>query len=242
MRCAIISDIHGNLEAFRAVLNALASDRINYYIFIGDVVGYGANPKECLKLLKLLNPIVAIAGNHEYGVLGIADTVSFSDLARNAILWTRKILDDGEIGYIKSFPLTYEYENMTLVHGSIDSPEAFHYVLDNRDACVTMARMRTLLCFIGHTHVPGLFSYDDNKVSSIESGEIRVDGDMKYLINVGSVGQPRDGDPRASYAIYDDEKASIEIRRVEYDVKKAQKKILSSGLPPRLAYRLSEGR
>ena len=242
MRCAVISDIHGNLEAFRAVLDALVSDSVDSYICVGDVVGYGADPRECLKLLKSLNPVVAVAGNHEYGVLGIVSMSSFNDLTQEAVSWTKKALDDSDIEYIKSFPIIYEYGNMTIVHSSIASPEEFYYVFDAGDAYVAMTEMQTLLCFIGHTHIPGIFSYDGNKVDLIESDELRIDSDMKYLINAGSVGQPRDGDPRASYVIYDDEDAHIEIRRVKYDIKKAQEKILSSGLPQRLAYRLSEGR
>lgn len=242
MRYAIISDIHSNLEAFRAVLEALSKERIDTYLSIGDAVGYGADPKECVRLLKSLDPQVLIAGNHEWGVLGMENMESFNDLARDAVLWSRNILDKEEIEYLKSFQLVYEDEKMTLVHGTLNMPEEFYYIFDSDDAYVTINQMKNYLCFVGHTHVPAIFSSDNNKVNYLEGPKIRIDSEKRYVINAGSVGQSRDGDPRASYAIYDDEEATVEIKRVEYDVKKAQEKILRAGLPARLAYRLSEGR
>ena len=242
MRYAVISDIHGNLEAFTAVLDALAGERIDSYLFVGDVVGYGADSKECIKLLRSLNPSVAIAGNHEWGVLEKTDVSNLNDLARDAVIWTRKVLDKDEIEYIRSFDLVYEDQRMTLVHGTLNMPEEFYYIFDTEDAYVTISRMKNMVCFVGHSHVSGIFASNHSKVEYIESADIRMDGERKYLINVGSVGQPRDGDPRASYAVYDDENAEVRIKRVEYDVKKAQEKILRAGLPPKLAHRLSEGR
>ncbi len=242
MRYAIISDIHGNMEALRAVLDALSREGIDAYLSIGDLVGYGADPKECIELLRSLDPQVLIAGNHEWGVLGMANMENFNDLARDAVLWSRNILDKKEIEYLKSFRLAYEDEKITLVHGTLNMPEEFYYIFDSDDACVTISQMKNYLCFVGHTHVPAIFSSDNNKVDYLEGPKIRVDSERRYVINSGSVGQPRDGDPRASYAIYDDEEPTVEIKRVEYDVKKAQEKILRAGLPARLAYRLSEGR
>ena len=131
---------------------------------------------------------------------------------------------------------------MTLVHGTLNMPEEFYYLFDTDDAYVTISQMNNPLCFVGHTHRPSIFVMDDGKVESIEKDRIRIDYDQKYVINTGSIGQPRDGDPRASFAVYDDEEAILELKRVEYDVKKAQAKILKAGLPPRLAYRLAEGR
>lgn len=242
MRYAVISDIHGNLEAFQAVLSALAEERIDNYLFVGDAIGYGANPRECLRLLRDLNPVVAIAGNHEWGVIGKTEMSYFNELAHPAILWTRNMLNDDEIEYIKSFPLVYEDEKMTLVHGTLNMPEEFYYIFDTEDAYVTINQMKNPLCFVGHSHVPGIFISDRTKVEFLEKMDIRIDYERKYLINIGSIGQPRDGDPRASFAVYDDEELTVEIKRVEYDVKKAQDKILRAGLPSKLAYRLSEGR
>lgn len=242
MRYGVISDIHGNLEALNSVLSALSQERIDAYLSLGDVVGYGANPKECIKLLKSLEPAVLIAGNHEWGVLDKSDIEHFSDLARNAVIWTKKILDKSELEYLKSFQLTYEDDKMALVHGTLNMPEEFYYTFDVEDAYVTISRMKSPLCFIGHTHIPAIFASDNTKVNYIEGPYLKIDSEKKYIINVGAVGQPRDGDGRASYAVYDDEEATIEIKRVEYDIKKAQEKILRAGLPARLASRLSEGR
>jgi len=243
MRYAIISDIHGNLEAFKASLDKLSAERIDSYLFVGDVVGYGANPKECIKLLKDLNPVIAVAGNHEWGVLDKMDGSYFNESAQSAIIWTKNILDKDDLEYFSSFPLVYEDERMTLVHGTLNAPEEFYYIFDTEDAYVTLSQMKNPLCFVGHSHVPGIFvSCDHTKVEFIERADIRIDYERRYIINVGSIGQSRDGDPRASFAIYDDEESCIEIKRVEYDVKKAQGKILKAGLPPKLAYRLSEGR
>ena len=242
MRYAIISDIHGNLEAFQAVLDALSEEDIDTYLSVGDCIGYGANPKECIELLRSLNPEVLIAGNHEWGVLGLKEADYFNELAQYAISWTRKILDKDEIEYLKSFSLVYEDDKMTLVHGTLNMPEEFYYILDTDDAEAAMGRMRNSLCFVGHSHVPGVFASNHHKVEILESQSIRLEYERKYIINAGSVGQPRDGDPRASYVVYDTENPTLEIRRVEYDVKKAQGKILKAGLPTRLADRLSEGR
>lgn len=242
MRYAVISDIHSNLEAFKAALDVLGGERIDSYLFVGDVIGYGADPKECIKLLRSLNPSIAIAGNHEWGVLEKMDISYFNESAQDTILWTRKILDKDEIEYLRSFSLIYEDEKMTLVHGTLNMPDEFYYIFDVEDAYVTISQMKNTLCFVGHSHVPGIFASNDGKVEYLESTNIRIDPERRYVINVGSIGQPRDGDPRASFAIYDDEENTLEIRRAEYDVKKAQEKILNAGLPPKLAYRLSEGR
>jgi len=242
MRYGVISDIHGNLEAFRAVLDDLDGETVDDYLFVGDLIGYGADPKECIKILRDLDPVIMVTGNHEWGLLGKTEASYFNELAQRAVLWTKKLLNDDEIRYLESFPLTHEDEKMTLVHGTLNSPEEFYYVFDTEDAYVTMNLMKNCLCFIGHSHVPGIFISDDSKITCLEDMDTRIDNQRKYLVNVGSVGQPRDGDYRASYAVYDDEELTIKIKRVDYDVQKAQEKILKAGLPPKLAYRLSEGR
>jgi predicted phosphodiesterase len=242
MRYAVISDIHGNLEAFEAVLKAVSEENVEGYMFVGDVVGYGANPKECIKMLVSLKPVITIAGNHEWGATGNLDISYFSEAAADAVLWTRKALGEGEIEYLRSMPLIYEDEKITLVHGTLNMPEEFYYTFDTEDAYVTLSQMRNPLCFVGHTHVPGIFVSDQTKVDILENLDIKMDTELKYLVNVGSVGQPRDGNPEASFAIYDDEEFTISIKRVPYDVRKAQDKIMKAGLPAELAARLSEGK
>lgn len=226
MRYAILSDIHGNLEAFRAVLAALDEERIGRYLFLGDVVGYGADPAGCIKLLKSLSPEALIAGNHEWGVLGLLGREYFNVYARAAVEWTKTVLLESDMDYLRSFKLLFESEDMTLVHGSLESPKEFHYIFNDADARATMKSMKSDLCFVGHTHVAGIFNSDDNK---------------KRIVNAGSIGQPRDRDPRASFVVYDDSSGAIELKRTEYDIKTAQNKILKAGLPKELAFRLSAG-
>lgn len=244
MRYAILSDIHGNLEAFESVLDALSQERIDGYLSLGDVVGYGADPKECIKLLKSLNPSVLIAGNHEWGALGKTDISYFNEVAKEAVLWTKKSIDNDDLEFFKSFPLVYEDERMTLVHGTLNMPEEFYYIFDTEDAYVTISHMNNSLCFVGHTHIPGIFISDESKtkVDISEIMDVRVDNERRYIVNAGSIGQPRDGDPRASFAVYDDEEFTVEIKRAQYDIKKAQQKIIKAGLPPQLAQRLAEGK
>lgn len=242
MRYAILSDIHANLEAFNAVLEALSDEMVDSYLSVGDVVGYGADPKECIELLRSLNPSILIAGNHEWGILGLKEPEYFNEMAQAAILRTKALLGKEDMEYLKSFTLIHDDERMTLVHGTLNNPDEFYYIFDPDDADATMNKMSGPVCFVGHSHVPGIFVSEHRKIESLESRSVRIDYDRKYIINAGSIGQPRDGDPRACYAIYDDEEAMLEIKRVEYDIKKAQAKILKAGLPARLAYRLSEGR
>ncbi|MBI4974292.1 MAG: metallophosphoesterase family protein [Candidatus Omnitrophica bacterium] len=241
MRYGLISDIHGNLEAFQASLDALSKDSIDEYLCIGDVVGYGADPQGCIRLVKSLEPKVLIAGNHEWGVLGLVDLGYFTETAKDAILWTKAVLSQDELEFLKSFRVVYEDETLTLVHGSLESPEKFNYIFNRDDAYFTTRLQKTHLCFVGHTHRPGVFCYNNEAIAYIMEHEVKIDSYKKYIVNVGSIGQPRDGDPRASYAIYDDEKRTIEIRRVEYDIRISQGKILKAGLPVKLAYRLSIG-
>ena len=241
MRYAVLSDIHGNLEALNSVMEHLISERIDRYFCLGDVVGYGANPSECLNRLIEVEALI-VAGNHDYACLGKLQISWFNDAARAAVTWTRNQLGFTELDSLRRLPLTATEGAFTLVHGSLKYPQRFEYLHDAAQAIDSIRVCRTQICLVGHTHVPAIFSSDNNKVDYLEGPKIRVDSERRYVINSGSVGQPRDGDPRASYAIYDDEEPTVEIKRVEYDVKKAQEKILRAGLPARLAYRLSEGR
>lgn len=241
MKYGLISDIHGNLEALKAVLGALAEEDPDAYLCIGDIVGYGANPKECIEIVRSLKPEVSIAGNHEWGVLGSLDLDYFSEYAREAINWTKNILSPGEIKYFKSLQLVGSGKNMTLVHGSLEDPKEFYYIFDAAGAEGTIKLLKTQLCFVGHSHVPGIFCFDGRIFSAIGGFRAKLAPDKKYVINIGSVGQPRDGDPRASFAVYDESEGSVEIRRVSYDIEEAQRKILRAGLPMSLASRLSEG-
>lgn len=242
MRYAVLSDIHGNREALGAVLEAMAGDNTDACLFVGDLVGYGADARACVADLAALKPQVLIAGNHDWGVLNLLGMDYFNEYAAAAVAWTKKALRPKELEYLKSFKLVFEDEKMTIVHGALDRPAKFNYVLDAEDAAVTLRLSRTPVCFVGHSHAPGIFRLDDQTAHSSDAGRITMEAGNKYLVNVGSVGQPRDGDPRACYAIYDDEAATVEIKRVTYDIEKAQAKIVKAGLPAWLAARLAEGR
>lgn len=240
MRYAVISDIHANLEAFEAVLGAIRKENIDKYLFLGDVIGYGADPSACIKLLKSLNAEALIAGNHEWGALGKFDVSYFNDAARAAIEWTAKKLNASELDYLKGFKLTHQAARFSLVHGSLYSPEEFNYILNDHDAYQNMRLMKTPVCFVGHSHVAGTF-YSEARVQ-YTTEDVRFEDGKKYVVNAGSIGQPRDSDPKASYVIYDEAEGTAQIRRTPYDIHKAQEKILKAGLPPILAYRLSQGR
>lgn len=242
MRYCVFSDIHGNLEAFEAVSEAFSKEKADSYICLGDVVGYGADPCACIKAVSLLSPGVLIAGNHEWGVLGLLGIDYFNEYAAAAIEWTRGVLGERETAYLRKFRLTEESGNCTFVHGSLDQPARFGYVLDEEDAGVSIKLSRTEITFVGHSHVAGVYYLHDGRGVCAGSARTRITRGVRCLVNVGSVGQPRDGDPRASYAIYDDEESVVEIKRVGYDIASAQKKILKAGLPRWLASRLSEGR
>ena len=241
MRYAVFSDIHGNLEAFNAVLTALDKERVDKFLYVGDIVGYGADPIECLNKMQELDPVV-VCGNHDWAVCDLVNTDYFNTAARNAALWTKERLGKEYIEYLKSMKLKYENKDVTLVHGTLDRPDAFSYILDGYGAQKTMALMKTNVCFIGHSHVAGVFYRDKRTINYTATSEVALQPSVKYIVNVGSVGQPRDGDPRASFCIYDDVERLIEIKRISYDVAGAQRKILEAGLPEVLALRLSEGR
>lgn len=242
MRYCFISDIHGNLEAFTAVLDAAAKEHVDKYICLGDVVGYGADPSRCIEMVRSLKPDALIAGNHEWGVLDLFDINYFNEYAAKAVEWTKKKLSKDEIGYLAQFELVREDDNMTLVHGSMEMPQEFNYILNKGDAYITMNIMKTPVCFVGHSHVAGIFADEGGKAEFLELPRIKMEARRKYVVNVGSIGQPRDGDPRASFAVYDDGSGVVEIKRVAYDVESAKNKILKAGLPDFLAYRLLEGK
>ncbi len=240
MRYGIFSDVHSNLEALEAVLDAYSKERIDQYLMAGDVVGYCADPSACIARIENM-PCVTIAGNHDWAVSDLFDPIKLVETAREAVLWTEAVISWEEIGYLKSLELVYEKDEFSMVHGSLESPADFNYILSEKDAPPTFRLMRSRICFVGHSHVPGAFHLRNDGISYRRDHKIKLSSEGKYIINVGSVGQPRDKDPRAAYAVYDDLKSTVEIKRVEYDIKTAQDKILKAGLPSELAYRLSAG-
>ena len=241
MRYGIFSDIHANLEAFEAVLEAYKKEKIDRFVCLGDIVGYGVNPNECLKLVKNLNP-VGIAGNHDWAVLDKISPAYFNLFAKEAVIWTKKVLQEKAIRYLNNLSLIYQENDFSCVHGSLDNPEKFNYIIDSLDAENTFSLLKGRICFVGHSHKMESFCLNQGRISFTKDYQLNLQKEAKYIINTGSVGQPRDRDPRACFCVYDSQKGMISFRRVEYNIKKAADKILKAGLPPLLAERLYLGR
>jgi diadenosine tetraphosphatase ApaH/serine/threonine PP2A family protein phosphatase len=240
VRYAILSDIHGNLEALDAVL-AHAASRAGAVLVLGDVVGYGADPQSCLERVAE-RAHAAVAGNHEHGVAGLLDLGWFNDRARAAVEWTRGQLDPDHLAWLRSQPLVRELDDATLVHASPDQPAEWDYLVTAEDGYGVFGAFATRVCFVGHSHRPGVWSVGSSgRAHQAGVREIELEAGRRYLINVGSVGQPRDRDPRASYALWDPDGRCVTIERVPYDLFTARRKILSAGLPRFLADRLPIG-
>lgn len=238
MRYGIFSDVHGNLEAMEAVEKALAGEKLDECFCLGDTIGYGANPSECIAKVKKIAS-VSIAGNHDWAAAGKFDIENFNQDAKDAIIWTHRTLSIEEKRFIFNLPLIYKEDDFTLAHGTIIVPEDFDYIRDISDAEENIKIQDTSFCFIAHSHIPEIYISNKGTVSRQKTEKIRAD---KCLVNVGSVGQPRDGDARAAYCIFDSGKKTVSIKRVKYNIKKAQGKILAAGLPSLFACRLLEGK
>jgi predicted phosphodiesterase len=240
MKFAIFGDIHANLEAFQSVIADSEEQGCTNYVCLGDIVGYAANPSECLEIVRAMNcPVVR--GNHDEGAASTSLLEELNPLAQRALLWTRDQLNDDKRQWLRELRLVRQVRDFTVVHATLDSPGSWGYVTNRFDAMASFSYQFTQVCFYGHTHVPRVFEKDDT-VRGARGELVELQRGVKYFVNVGSVGQPRDGDWRASYAIYDVQTQTICIRRVEYDIQTAQKKILAAGLPPLLAERLSLGK
>lgn len=241
MLYALISDIHSNLEALEAVLKDAREQGARAYLCPGDIVGYGAQPSECLKMVRDL-PGKVIAGNHDYAVCNKTDTTYFNTYARKAVEWTAEQLSKQELEYLSGLPLIYRQDDFCLVHGSLYNPEYWEYLVTDQNAFNSFQLLNERILFVGHSHVPWVFSYHDKQVSGSEPRDFTFEPDTKYIVNIGSVGQPRDLDSRASYCLFDPELCKVWFRRIVYDYRITQQKILAARLPEILALRLEMGR
>jgi predicted phosphodiesterase len=245
MRCLVISDIHANLAAFETVLDDAGEFDVIWCL--GDMVGYGPDPNECIERLRAL-PHLCIAGNHDWAVLGRVDIEDFNPDAQRASLWTREHLTPDSLAYLESLPVSLvEEEEFTLVHGSPRQP-IWEYILYPSIATPNFAHFSTRFCFVGHTHAPAIFRYRQNEhgIPTCQSVGVHYAaptplGDARLIINPGSVGQPRDGDARASYAILDTDTLTLEYRRIYYPVGETQARMGAANLPDRLITRLAYG-
>ena len=243
MRYAVIADIHANLAAFTAVLGDIEQKGgVDEIWCLGDIVGYGPDPHQCLELLRRYNH-VCVAGNHDWAAIGRIDTSYFNPMAATACKWTARQLDSDDIQYLENLPLTIEKDGFTLVHGSPMEP-ILEYVISTSIAARNFAFLESPFCLVGHSHVPAVFKEEAGSCLPLQfsPGIGLVLGESRMIINPGGVGQPRDGDPRASYAIYDSGSRVIRLYRLPYDIGATQDKMMQAGLPIKLITRLREGR
>jgi diadenosine tetraphosphatase ApaH/serine/threonine PP2A family protein phosphatase len=242
MRYAIFSDIHANLDALEAVLEDIARLPVDELVCLGDLVGYGASPNECVFKVQESGARV-IQGNHDQAAVGLKDIQYFNDYARAAILWTHEALSDENRKWLSVLPFVVTSPGVRFVHASPQDPEAWDYVLSLENAAEQLQSFDEPICFIGHSHYPGLFRKDGNRYMEMDfpPNETVKLPEGKYLVNVGSVGQPRDNDWRAAWAEYDDTSRELTLHRLEYPVEVAQARILEAKLPSFLAHRLGSG-
>ncbi|MCX5996044.1 MAG: metallophosphoesterase family protein [Chloroflexi bacterium] len=242
MKYLIIADIHSNLEAFEAVLeDAQNHGGFGHTWCLGDVVGYGPDPAACIKLLKQLDP-VCVCGNHDSAAVGKIDVGDFSSEAARANRWTAGQLSAEDREFLSGLPDLLVEDDFTIVHGSPRQP-VWEYISHSFTAADNFRYFATRFCLVGHTHVPFLFEHDGAEVSGsvLRDGDVLVMGDNRLIINPGSVGQPRDREPRASYLIFDADEMMLRNYRVTYDVTATQEKMERADLPDFLVSRIAWG-
>ncbi|MAB75991.1 MAG: metallophosphatase family protein [Verrucomicrobiales bacterium] len=240
MKYAIFGDIHANLEALQAVMADAEQQGCTDYVCTGDIVGYASDPNECLRIVREMGcPVVK--GNHDEESTLSTSLEGLNPLAKQAMEWTRAQLNEDEQDFLKNMKLVRQVADFTIVHATLDTPGSWTYVTNKFDAMASFSYQFTQLCFYGHTHTPRIYVKSDS-VEPLEETEVNLEMGRKYFINVGSTGQPRDGDWRASYVVYDSDNQNVTIRRIDYDIQKAQDKIIEAGLPEMLAHRLTLGK
>lgn len=237
---AILGDIHGNWQALQAVFADAEALGVDTFVCVGDIVGYNANPAECLECIRS-RCVAVVRGNHDHYVAHDECLEDFHPLAASVIDWTRQQLTREQVQYLRNLRLSRMVDGFTIVHSTLDMPERWGYVIDVLDAEANFNYQTSSVCFHGHTHVPVVFERHGQVTRSGFSTYTTKLG-CKCFVNTGSVGQPRDGDPRAAYVVYEPSARKITLRRVAYDIAGTQKAILEAGLPERLARRLEQGK
>ena len=237
---AVISDIHGNLEALQAVLADARREKVDGIVCLGDVVGYGADPNACLEIVRE-EAMATVLGNHDAAACNPRLAENFNEVARIAIGWTGEQLTKENLETLRALPYDFVEADTRYVHASPDDPAAWHYILTEQEAWNAFEACPEPVCFVGHSHVALRVLLRRGRLVVEERDSVEVVGEERALLNVGSVGQPRDGDWRASYALWDPVAKRMAARRVEYDLEKAVSKIKAAGLPEVLAKRLRVG-
>jgi predicted phosphodiesterase len=246
MRYLILSDIHSNSEALTAVLARVKRKHWDKAVVLGDVVGYGANPNQAVEMLRELKPLVAIRGNHDKVCSGVEDGEMFNRVALQAAMWTRQKLTPGNLRWLQSLPegpLIVDGA-FAVAHGTPIDEDA--YIFGEIEALNVFRQTAFPICFFGHSHFPVIFGLSPDAIQTVlteaPSFRFRLEPGVRYLVNPGSIGQPRDGNPFASFAMFDSDARSVTVYRVPYPVERAQRKIIGAGLPRPLADRLALGR
>lgn len=241
-RIGVISDIHGNLHALQATLDALRELKVDRIVCCGDLVGYGAHPNEVIDLIRSEN-IPIIAGNHDHAALLMTDISYFNQVAKEAVLWTKKVLTEENAQFLREAPLSIQDKENGIyyVHASPKDPGDWNYIITMGDARMNFHYFDEKVCFVGHSHQPFIIENNDGSLHCSTRPDIEVKDNARYLVNVGSVGQPRDRKSKPCFVVYDVAQRSIEIRRTSYDLAAAQKAIIDAGLPRELAERLEYG-
>jgi len=242
MRIGIFSDVHANWEALSACLKDFEQEGLNKLFFIGDVVGYGADPNLTVQKVSDICDI-KLLGNHDAAVIDILSLEYFNDFAQEAIGYTQGILTKENKIILKSFEIAAEWQDLTLVHSTPVEPESWGYIMSLYEAEESFSYFTTRICMIGHTHRPVIIEKDKNNHLTIHKPtSLQIDPNSRYIINVGSVGQPRDGNPEACYLIYDPDNKEIRYKRIKYDINSAQNKMKQAKIPDFLVNRLSTGK
>jgi predicted phosphodiesterase len=242
MKIAIVSDIHSNLEALEAVHRTIEEIGVDGIYFAGDVVGYGPDPNACTRWV-MENTDLAVMGNHDIAALGEMDIESFNPNAKKAIIWNCDQMEDWATEYISTLPMVTSRNSVTLVHANPQDPESWNYIFSLWDAEMNFSYFESTFCFVGHSHQPVIVKMDrSGQVSVLPGSSFTVDDGARYLVNVGSVGQPRDGNPDSCFGLLDTEKGEFSFLRSPYEFRKTQEKMMDAGLPEPLAERLAEGR
>ena len=240
MKLAILADVHANLEALEAVLIAAEKAGAEHFVVLGDVVGYGADPVACIYRLREAG-VVCVLGNHDEALVDCRQARSLNPLARDTILRSREMVSDHELDYLKTFAYRHVEYDGAFAHANPIKPEEWQHLLLFSDISWCLRRLDWRVAFVGHTHQPGIYcKREDSQIVELTSAEVAL-GRHHYLINPGSVGQPRDGDWRASFGLWDVDAERVELKRVEYPVQRAQKKIRDVGWPHYVAERLGKG-
>ncbi|MCP4703031.1 MAG: metallophosphoesterase family protein [candidate division Zixibacteria bacterium] len=242
MKIALISDVHSNLEALEEVLRDIEKEGVEKIHFLGDAVGYGTDPNKCIKLISK-HCDIKLLGNHDYASLGLISMDGFNKIAKTSVEWTQTKLKKKSIEKLADFELISTFLDYSLVHASPGTPDNWDYVLSAEQAHEQFSQFSQSICFIGHSHIPTVYIEEtDGTVSSQVCGSLELIKDLRYIINIGSVGQPRDNDPRACYLKVDTESSKIEYRRVDYNIDKTQAKMRKAMFPDFLVERLAVGR